>query len=122
RVRHGACILLANSVDRPFDLRFGDLRRRAADAEPAARVDHQQTAVGVFEHVGGMKVLVVRDEKVLALDLEAGAVAFDDVPLNAAAVELRGKEIVAIFSPESLAAITHESRGGDPAEVGGGGQ
>ena len=46
----------ADAVDAALDLRLGDLRRRAADAEPAAGVDDEQAAVGVFQHIGRMEV------------------------------------------------------------------
>ena len=44
-VRAFGSILPPDAVDCPFDLRLGDLRRRAAAQEPAARVNYQQAAI-----------------------------------------------------------------------------
>ena len=47
-----------DAVDTAENVRFVKLRARAAELVPAAGIDHDQTAVGVFEHVGGMKIKI----------------------------------------------------------------
>jgi len=79
---------LADSIDAALDLRLVDARGRAADAEPSARVDHDQAAVRVLEHVGRVEVGVVADEELLIAPAERRAVTLDDVPLHLMGVEL----------------------------------
>src|SRR5439155_20090754 len=107
---HQRGILLADAVNGSLDIRLGDLRGRATDAEPTARVDDEQAAVGVFEHIGRMEVLVFTYQKIFRLYAEAGAVALDDMPLDAIAVELCGEEIALILLAEGSRAIAHEAR------------
>ena len=78
----------ADAIDGACDVRLGHDRRRAANAEPAAGVDHQDAAVGVLEDVGRMEVPVVGGEEILGLANEACALAFEDVPLDAMTIEL----------------------------------
>jgi hypothetical protein len=53
----------SNSINRSGDVWLGDLRRRAADAEPTAGVDQEQTSVGGFEDVSRVKVRIVAAEE-----------------------------------------------------------
>ena len=53
-----------DAIDGAQHVGLGQLRGRAAELVPAARVDHEQAAVGIFEHVGGMKVGIVGGQEI----------------------------------------------------------
>ena len=63
--------LAADPVDAAQHVGLLKLRRRAAELVPAAGVDHEQAAVGVFEHVGRMEVEVGLVDEILVLGREA---------------------------------------------------
>ena len=60
RIDHRRHPAATDAVDPAEHVRLGELGRRAASIEPAARVDDQQTAVGVFQHIGRMKLTTGR--------------------------------------------------------------
>ena len=67
-------ILPADAVDASGDVRFGNLRRWTADAEPTPCINDDQAAVGVLDDASRMKIRVVRGDKILGPDGEAGPV------------------------------------------------
>ena len=52
-------VLLLNAIDRPQNVGFGDLRRWATDHVPTAGIGNQQAAIGIFNHIGWMKVSLI---------------------------------------------------------------
>ena len=99
-------------VNAPLDVRLGDLRGRAADAEPAAGVDDQQAAVGVLQDVGRVEIGVAAGEEVLVARAEGRAVAREDVAHHLMGVEVAAEEVVAVFGAEPVAAVAHDARRG----------
>ena len=85
-----------HAIDRAEHVRLGELRRRATELVPGAGVDHEQAAIGVFDHVGRMEVAIVRDEKVGVASLERRAVRLEHVARHLAQVEHRREEVVAV--------------------------
>ena len=53
-----------DAIDRAEDIRLVELRSRATEFVPAARVEDDEAAVCVFQHVGRMEVEIVRDHEV----------------------------------------------------------
>ena len=90
----GLRTLLANPVDRAADVGPIERRRRAAVPIPAARFDHQQAAVGVFQHVGRMKLDVVARQKILVARRVRRPVRLQHVSQHFVAAE-QGREQVA---------------------------
>ena len=110
-------ILAADAIDAALDLRLVDARRRAADAEPAARVDHDEASVGVLEDVGRVEIGIGGDEELLGAAAEGRPVPLDSVALDLVGVELGGEEVVDVVLPERAAAVAHQAGGRDPAHV-----
>lgn len=63
RVRRHDPVDFAHAVDRAVDLRLADLGCGTPHGQPSTGVDHEQTAIGVFQHIGWMKVDARRTEK-----------------------------------------------------------
>ena len=81
------------SVDRAQDFRPPELRCRATQLVPAAGVEHEEAAVGVLQHVGGVKVGVGRGQKIGVNRAERRAFQDEFVPLHTVQVELTGKQV-----------------------------
>src|SRR5262249_29336307 len=90
-VGDGGGALPADAVDGAQHVGLVQLRGGAAQLVPAAGVDHQQAAVGVLDHVGGVEVKAVADQEVLVPAGEGGAVGGGDVAGNLAQGELGGE-------------------------------
>src|SRR6185295_3475540 len=86
-----------NPVNPPQHIRLVQLRSWAAEFVPAAGVDHDQAAVGVFEHVGGVEVEAFGYEKILVLRFESAAVRSQDVARDFVHVEQGREEIVPVL-------------------------
>src|SRR5690606_36529662 len=68
---------------------FGDLRSRTSDTEPAARVDREQVAVVVFDHVGDVGVGFEKAEDRLGFFRREGGTE----PARPRAGDFRGVEV-----------------------------
>ena len=90
----------ANPIDAAQHIRLMQLRRRAAELVPAAGVDDQQAAVGVFQHVGRMEINVVRDEEVFVATLERRPARLQHVSRDLVHVEETSKQVVLILGAE----------------------
>ena len=75
---------------------------------PAARVDHDETAVGGFDYVGRMKIGIIRRDKVFVHRAKRRAVWDQCVTDDLAGVELSSKEIAAHLTGKHRALVTHE--------------
>lgn len=57
---------LSNAIDAARDVWLGELGGGATVAKPAACIDDDEGAVGIFDDVGGMEIGIGGGEKVLA--------------------------------------------------------
>ena len=89
-----------HAINRAQDFRPPKLRRRATELVPTAGVEHEQTAIGVLDHVGRVKVGVGRGEKIGVLRAERRAVGSQHVALHAVQVELTGKQVAGEVAAE----------------------
>ena len=62
-----------HAIDRPEHVGFLELRGRAAEFVPAAGVDDDQAAVGVFEHVGRVEIEVRAGDEIFVVGCERRA-------------------------------------------------
>ena len=101
RVASGLRADLSDAIDRPQHVGLHELRRRAAELVPAAGVDDEQAAVGVFEHVGRMEVdVVARRRNRRSFGRNVAPVGFEHVPADFAQVELAAKRLSSILLAE----------------------
>ena len=91
-----------DAVDGAKDVWFVQVGRRAAEFVPAARVDDEQAAVGVLQHVRRMEVDVVADQKVGMLGFECGSFGRQHMPGEAVHVEQAAEEVTAIVIAELI--------------------
>ena len=102
RIFNFGSILTANAVNRAQHIRFMQGRRRTAKLVPAARVDHEQAAIGVFKHVCWMKIEIVRDQEVVVVRFERRPFGLQNVPADFVLVELTREQVVLVFLAEDL--------------------
>src|SRR5437867_1370373 len=70
---------LTNAINGAEHVWFGKLRSGATDFIPAARVHHEQAAVGILDHVGRVKIGVVGGYKIAVLGFKRGSHGFQDM-------------------------------------------
>ena len=99
---------VADAIDSARRVNITNSSSRAMLDVPAARVDHDETAVGGFDDVGRMKIRIVRRDKVLVHCAIRRAVWDQRVTDDLAGVELSGKEIAAHLIGKHRTLITHE--------------
>ena len=102
--------LAADAVDRAEHVRLGELRGGTAQLVPRAGVDHEQAAVGIFEHVGRMKIAAARHEEIGIAALERRAARLEHVARHLVQVEQRREEVVAILVAEDARARSASGR------------
>ena len=100
RIGHSRRALTANAVDRPEHLGGGELRGGTTQLVPRARVDDEEAAVGILEHVGRMEIAAARHDEIGIVALERGAAGLQRVARHFLQVEQRGEEVVAILVAE----------------------
>src|SRR4051794_31239256 len=93
---------LADAIDAAWNVVFDELRTGAAELVPAAGVDHQDAAIGVFDDVGGMKVSVVRGDQIMVFSGKRGSRRLQDMPTDFAEIELTREDVIAIVGPELI--------------------
>ena len=86
-----------------------ELRRWAAKLVPAARVDDEQTAVGIRQHVGGMEIAILRNQEVLIAQLESSPARLQDVPGDLLKVEQRCEQVVLIACAEGAGVVARQT-------------
>ena len=107
--------LLADTINRPEDIWLGELRAGTTEFIPAAGIHHDQTAIGVFQHVGGMKVHAVGNEEIAVRAGVGGAFEAQDVARDLVQVEGRGEEVVTVFSAKDRAFVAAQAAFGGVA-------
>ena len=103
-----------DSIDRSEHVGLVELRGRAAELVPAAGVDDDQAAVGVFEHVGRVEVEVRAGDEVFVLGRERRARRVEDVPADLVQVEVAGEEVVLVGLAEGGPTRSESARRGRP--------
>src|SRR5688572_16395377 len=101
RIFQGGNVFPANTVDCSQDVRLGKLRRRTTKLVPAAGVDNQKRSIRVLKHVGGMKIRIVGEKKILVSGSEGRPGTLKHVPRYFVQVKLAGKEIVLILRAQN---------------------
>ncbi len=92
-VRNAMRPFLLNPIDGAQNIWLGDLRSWATDHVPTARVGNQQAAIGVFDHIGRMKIGLIAFEQD-ARSCGMGRSGFgQSVPRHTASVELRENQV-----------------------------
>ena len=89
----------------------------AAELVPPSRIDHQQAAVGVLHHVGGMKVAIGGGQKVGVPGREGGSAGLQDVAGHLVQVEETGKQVALILAAEDPGGIDGLGAGSGRAQV-----
>ena len=112
------CPHLPHSINRSEHIGFNQLRTRAAQFVPAARIHDEQAAIGIFDHVGRVEVLIVRNDEIAVVGGVRRAARLQDVPADFAQVELRAEEVVVEFLTELIRLVAVQAARGRRAEVG----
>ena len=87
---------LPHPINRPEHIGFHQLRTRAAEFVPAAGIHDEQTAIGVFDLVGRVEVLVIRDDEIAVVGRVGRAARPQNVSAHFAQIELRAKQVVGV--------------------------
>ena len=109
--------LAADSVNRPQDIGLPKLRRGAAQFVPAARVDHDQAAVGILDHVGRVKIEAIGNEEVTGRGSERRGVRSQNCPRHLADVETTGEQVVPEIAAENVRFVSDKTAGGRRPEM-----
>ena len=96
-------------VNRAQHIGLPELGSRATNFIPAPRIDHEQAAIGVFQHVRRMKVGIVRNQKIAVAAIERGAPRFEHMTGDLVQVEEAGEEVVLVFLPEHRRGVTRQT-------------
>ena len=104
-----------HAVNRAQQIRFGKLRAGTTEFIPAARVHHQQAAVGVLQHVGRVKILAVGHEEIAVGAGVGCAAGTQNVAGDLVQVEGGGEEIVAVIGAEDGAFVAAKTAFGSGA-------
>ena len=102
-------IRFLHPVDRAEDVGLGELGAGATELIPAAGVDHEQAAIAVLQHVGGMEVHVVAHEKIAVGAGEGRAVGPQLVAGDLVQVEERGEEVVLVARAKDVVLVAAQS-------------
>ena len=94
-----------------------ELGRGAAELVPASRIGHQQAAVGVLQHVSGMKVAIAGDQEVRVPRFEGRAAGFQDVTRHLVQIEKARKQVALILVAEDPGGIDGLGAGGGRTQV-----
>ena len=89
RIGNRRSVLFSHAVNRSEDFGLLGLRGRATKLVPAARVRDEHAAVGVFDHIGRMKVRLIAHEQIPVGRAECRAIRCEGVARDFAHVELR---------------------------------
>ena len=115
RVFNGRCADFRDAINGPQNVRLGELGSGATELVPAARVDDQEAAVGVFDHVRRMKVDVVAHEEIVVGGSEGRAIRREDVTRDFVEIEAGGEEIITVSGAKPIRLIPAQSTcGGGP--------
>ena len=109
--------LRLDAIDRAEHVGLVELRGRAAELVPAAGIDDDQAAVGVFEHVGRVEVEVGAGDEVFVLGRERRSLGRQDVPADLVQVEVAGEQVVLIFLAEGVRLVAGQAARGGRAQV-----
>ena len=112
RIGHFSGSCAAHPVNGSLQVGLGHLRQRAAFNEPAARFHHEQAAVGIFQHVGRVEILILGREKNLVFGAERSPVADEFMAQHPVRVELRTEQVVLETGSQGRAPVAANARRG----------
>ena len=100
-----------HAIDRAEHIGLGELRSGATDFVPAAGVHDEQAAIGVLEHIGGMKIVIVGGKKIAVAGGEGRAIGDELVAGDFAQIEITGEKVVEIIRTEKARTVGCHSAG-----------
>ena len=118
RIVDRSAIFASNSIDRSQNVRLGDLRRRTSDSKPAAGVDDEQAAVGVFQNIGRVKVATRTAQKVFDFGSERRAASSHLRSHDLVRIKLGDQEVVGKVCAQLRAAIASRPGNCDMPQIG----
>ena len=120
-IGRGGSLLPADPVDRTEHLGLGGLGVRTPPAQPASRVQQEQTPVRIFQNISGMKVPAGGGEEIPVPRGEGGTVGNEPDVTHPVGIEVAGEEGVTVVIAELRSAVAHQSGRGDLSPANGGG-
>src|SRR4029434_6028044 len=90
----------------------------ATELVPGAGIDHDEAAVGIFNHVRWVKVRIIRNDKIAVFGFKGSAVGLQNMTRDLMQIETTNKQVVPIIVPEDVRFIANDTARDGGAKLG----